>query len=125
LRELYPFKLEEKVIDYMVEEKGAIVSMKIDGFLSELSSNSPAPGGGSVAALSGALGAALSSMVCNLTVGKEKYADVQNEIKDALKKSEQLRKDLIKLIDEDTEAFNSVMKAFKMPSNPRGLQNCS
>jgi len=117
LSELYPFKLEEKVIDYMVEEKGPLASMKIDGFLSELASSSPAPGGGSVAALSGALGAALSSMVCNLTVGKEKYADVQDEIKETLKKSEQLRKDLIKLIDEDTEAFNGVMKAFKMPKD--------
>ncbi len=115
LSELYPFKPEEKVIEYMVEEIGPLVSMKIGGFLSELASDSPAPGGGSVAALAGSLGAALSSMVCNLTIGKEKYADVQQEIKDTLKKSEQLRKELIKLIDEDTEAFNDVMKAFKMP----------
>ncbi|GAI93060.1 unnamed protein product, partial [marine sediment metagenome] len=115
LSELYPFKPEEKVIEYMVEEIGPLVSMKIGGFLSELASDSPAPGGGSVAALAGSLGAALSSMVCNLTIGKEKYADVQQEIKDTLKKSEQLRKELIKLIDKDTEAFNDVMKAFKMP----------
>lgn len=115
LSELYPFKPEEKVIEYMVEEIGPLVSMKIGGFLSELASNSPTPGGGSVAALAGSLGAALSSMVCNLTIGKEKYADVHLEIKDTLKKSEQLRKELIKLIDEDTEAFNDVMKAFKMP----------
>ena len=115
LSELYPFKPEEKVIEYMVEEIGPLVSMKIGGFLSELASDSPAPGGGSVAALAGSLGASLSSMVCNLTIGKEKYADVQLEIKDTLKKSEQLRKELIKLIDEDTEAFNDVMKAFKMP----------
>ncbi len=115
LSELYPFKLEKKVIEYMVEEEGALASMKVNGFLSELASNSPAPGGGSVAALAGSLGAALSSMVCNLTVGKEKYADVQGEIKNTLKKSEKLRKDLTKLIDEDTDAFNDVMKAFKMP----------
>ena len=115
LSELYPFKPEEKVIEYMVEETGPLASMKVNGFLSELASNSPAPGGGSVAALAGSLGAALSSMVCNLTVGKEKYTDVQSEIKDALKKSERLRKDLTKLVDEDTEAFNDVMKAFKMP----------
>ena len=115
LSELYPFKPEEKVIEYMVEETGPLASIKVNGFLSELASNSPAPGGGSVAALSGSLGAALSSMVCNLTIGKEKYADVQDEIKSVLKKSEQLRKKLIKLIDEDTEAFNDVMKAFKMP----------
>jgi len=115
LSELYPFKLEEKVIEYMIEEQGPLASMKVNSFLSELASNSPAPGGGSVAALSGALGAALSSMVCNLTVGKEKYTDVQDEIKTTLRKSEQIRKRLTKLIDEDTEAFNDVMKAFKMP----------
>jgi glutamate formiminotransferase/formiminotetrahydrofolate cyclodeaminase len=115
LSELYIFKLEEKIIEYMVEEAGTLASMKINGFLSELASNSPAPGGGSVAALSGALGAALSSMVCNLTIGKEKYANVQDEIKEVLKKSEQLQKELTKLIDKDTEAFNDVMKAFKLP----------
>ncbi|UCF49963.1 MAG: glutamate formimidoyltransferase [Thermoplasmatales archaeon] len=115
LSELYPFKVEEKVIEYMVEETGPLASMKINNFLSELASSSPAPGGGSVAALAGGLGAALSSMVCNLTIGKEKYSEVQNIIKDTLKKSEKIRKDLTRLIDEDTEAFNDVMKAFKMP----------
>lgn len=115
LSDLYPFKVEEKVIEYMVEETGPLASMKINKFLSELASNSPAPGGGSVAALSGSLGAALSSMVCNLTIGKEKYADIQNEIKNVFKKSETLRKKLTSLIDKDTESFNDVMKAFKMP----------
>jgi glutamate formiminotransferase/formiminotetrahydrofolate cyclodeaminase len=115
LSDLYPFKAEEKVIEYMVEETGPLVSMKINKFLSELASNSPAPGGGSVAALAGSLGAALSSMVCNLTIGKEKYAGVQDEIKQVLGKSEQIRKQLVKLIDKDTEAFNDVIKAFKMP----------
>jgi glutamate formiminotransferase/formiminotetrahydrofolate cyclodeaminase len=115
LSELYSFKLEEKVIEYMVEETGFLASMKVNGFISELASNSPAPGGGSVAALAGSLGAALSSMVCNLTIGKERYTDVQDKIKEVLKKSEQLRKNLTKLIDEDTDAFNDVMKAFKMP----------
>jgi glutamate formiminotransferase/formiminotetrahydrofolate cyclodeaminase len=114
LSELYPFKPEEKVIEYMVEETGPLASMKVNDFLSELASSSPAPGGGSVAALAGGLGVALSSMVCNLTVGKEKYANVQDEIKEVLKKSEKLRKELIVLIDKDTEAFNDVMKAFKM-----------
>ena len=115
LYDLYQFKPEEKVIEYMIEEKGELASMKVANFLSELASNSPAPGGGSVAALSGSLGAALSSMVCNLTVGKEKYADVQDSIKKALKQSEKLRKRLEELIDEDTNAFNDVIKAFKMP----------
>jgi len=99
----------------MIEETGPLASMKIKSFLSELASSSPAPGGGSVAALSGALGAALTSMVCNLTIGKEKYFKVQDEIKDVLQKSEEIRKNLMDLIDKDTDAFNEVMKAFKMP----------
>jgi glutamate formiminotransferase/formiminotetrahydrofolate cyclodeaminase len=123
LSELYPFKPEEKVIEYMVEETGYLASMELNRFLSELASSSPAPGGGSVAALAGSLAAALSSMVCNLTIGKEKYADVQEEIKETLNKSEKLRNDLIKLIDEDTEAFNDVMKAFKMPKDTEEQKN--
>lgn len=114
LSELYPFKPEEKIIEDMIEEAGLLASMKINSFLSELASSSPAPGGGSVAALAGGLGAALSSMVCNLTIGKEKYNTVQDEIKEVLKKSEKLRKELTVLIDKDTEAFNDVVKAFKM-----------
>jgi len=117
LSQLYPFKPEEKIIDYMVEETGPLASLSVKGFLSELASNSPAPGGGSVAALSGSLGSALVSMVCNLTIGKEKYNDVQNEIKEVLNKSEKLRKKLTDLIDKDTEAFNDLMKAFKMPKD--------
>ena len=84
-------------------------------FLDELASNSPAPGGGSVAALAGAAGAALASMVCNLTIGKKKYADVQNEMTLVLQQSEKLRKELALLIDKDTEAFNTVMAAFALP----------
>lgn len=94
-----------------------LVEMTLKNFLDELASGSPAPGGGSVAALSGALGAALSSMVCNLTIGKENYDSVQKELRDALKKSEQIRIQLTKLIDKDTEAFNDVMRAIKMPKD--------
>lgn len=92
-----------------------LVKQNIKMFLDELASNSPAPGGGSVAALSGALGAALSSMVCNLTRGKQGYETVQDEITHILEKSEELRRDLTDLIDKDTEAFTVVMKALKMP----------
>lgn len=84
-------------------------------FLDELASNSPAPGGGSVAALAGAAGAALASMVCNLTIGKKKYADVQDEMTHVLQQTEQLRKELTLLIDKDTEAFNTVMATFGLP----------
>ena len=123
LSQLYQFKPEEKVIEYMIEETGNLVNLTIKEFLSELASSSPAPGGGSVAALSGALGASLSSMVCNLTIGKDKYNNVQNEIKKVLNKSEHLCKKLTKLIDKDTEAFNTVMKAFKMPKETEEQKN--
>jgi glutamate formiminotransferase/formiminotetrahydrofolate cyclodeaminase len=115
LSDLYPFKPEEKIIEYMMESSGPLVSMTLKEFLSELASSSPAPGGGSVAALAGSLGAALTSMVCHLTIGKENYADVQGEIKQTLASSEKLRQKLMLLIDRDTDAFNEVMKAFKLP----------
>jgi len=94
-----------------------LTSHTLSQFLDELASNSPAPGGGSVAALAGALGSALTSMVCNLTIGKKKYAGVQDEMQSVLAHSEKLRRDLTEMIDQDTEAFNSVMAAFGMPKN--------
>jgi formiminotetrahydrofolate cyclodeaminase len=86
-------------------------------FLDELASSSPAPGGGSVAALSGALGAALTSMVCNLTIGKKKYADVEADMKKILSQSEELRNTFTALVDKDTFAFNKVMEAFGLPKD--------
>ncbi len=83
-----------------------LINKPIGKFLDELASSSPAPGGGSVAALCGALSTALSSMVSNLTKPK---------MKESLAKSEDLREKLAGLIDEDTNAFNEVMEAFKMP----------
>ena len=84
-------------------------------FMDELASSAPAPGGGSVAALAGAMGAALVSMVCNLTVGKKKYADVEEEIKAILEQSEALRKELMELLEADVAAYSEVAKAMKMP----------
>ncbi|HWR63908.1 MAG TPA: cyclodeaminase/cyclohydrolase family protein [Candidatus Thermoplasmatota archaeon] len=92
-----------------------LVKQNVKMFLDEVASSSPAPGGGSVAALAGALGAALTSMVCNLTKAKQGYEAVQDQISEVLEKSEELRKDLTDLIDKDTDAFNEVMKALKMP----------
>jgi formiminotetrahydrofolate cyclodeaminase len=89
--------------------------MTLNDFLSELSSDAPTPGGGSVAALSGALGAALSSMVANLTIGKKKYADVEDEIRAVLAKTEGLRLELTELMAEDAAAFDKVMDAMKLP----------
>jgi formiminotetrahydrofolate cyclodeaminase len=97
------------------EGKTMLTDKTVTQFLNELASNSPAPGGGSIAALAGAVGAALASMVCNLTIGKKKYADVQDEMQSVLQQTELLRKELTQLIDKDTEAFNSVMAAFGMP----------
>jgi len=84
-------------------------------FLDKLASRSPEPGGGSVAALTGALGAALVSMVANLTLGKEKYAGVQDKVEELLASSEKLRGELQGLIQKDTEVYADVSAAFKLP----------
>lgn len=94
-----------------------LTDRSLNKFLDELASNSPAPGGGSVAALAGALGSALTSMVCNLTIGKKKYAEVEREMSNILDKSEDLRDKFKVLIDKDTEAFNKVMEAFGLPKD--------
>jgi formiminotetrahydrofolate cyclodeaminase len=87
----------------------------LNDFLGELASDSPTPGGGSVAALSGAMAAALTSMVANLTVGKKKYVDVEKDMKELLGESEALRVELAQMVDEDVEAFERVMVAMKLP----------
>ena len=84
-------------------------------FLDELASSAPAPGGGSVAAISGALGAALVSMVCNLTLGKKGYEEVQGDIQDLLAQSEALRAELTDLVEEDVKAYTGYSVAAKMP----------
>lgn len=84
-------------------------------YLDEAASGSPTPGGGSVAALAGALGAALTSMVCNFTVGKKKYADVEVEVSQILSEAEELRAKLQDLIVEDTQAYGQVSAAYGMP----------
>jgi formiminotetrahydrofolate cyclodeaminase len=88
---------------------------QVDQFLDALASSAPAPGGGSVAALAGALGAALVSMVCNLTVGKKRYADVQDDIAALLVQSEALRHKLTDLLEADVQAFTGVSTAYRMP----------
>jgi formiminotetrahydrofolate cyclodeaminase len=87
----------------------------VTDFLDALASNAPAPGGGSVAALSGALGAALLSMVCNLTLGKKRYADVQDDIAALVARTEELRHRLTDLLEADVEVFTGVSAAYKMP----------
>jgi len=89
--------------------------MKLNEFIDELASSSPAPGGGSVAAVNGALGSALVSMVCRLTIGKKSYEMVQDEMQYVLGRADELHKNLVSLVDQDTDAFNCLMAAFKMP----------
>ena len=87
----------------------------IEPFLDQLASSAATPGGGSAAAIIGAMGAALVSMVCNLTIGKKKYADVEAEMKDVLAKTEVLRNKLTSMIQDDVKAFDAVMGAYGMP----------
>jgi formiminotetrahydrofolate cyclodeaminase len=92
-----------------------IKDTEIEQFLAALASQSATPGGGSAAAIIGAMGAALVSMVCNLTIGKKKYAEVEGEMRDVLAKSEALRVKLIGMIEDDVRAFDAVMGAYGMP----------
>ena len=87
----------------------------IQTFLTELASAAPTPGGGGAAAISGAMGAALVSMVCNLTIGKKKYVEVEAELKDVLARSEGLRAGLTGMIAQDVAAFDAVMGAYGLP----------
>jgi methenyltetrahydrofolate cyclohydrolase len=86
-------------------------------FMDKLASNSPTPGGGSVAALTGAMGAALVSMVANLTLNKEKYKDVQPQIEVLVKNSEKLRREMQDLIQKDIDIFGSLSQVYAMPKN--------
>ena len=89
----------------------------VQKFLDALASQSSTPGGGSAAAILGAMGAALVSMVCNLTVGKKNYAAVENDMQALLERAEELRQKLSALIEADVEAFNTVMAAYGLPKN--------
>ena len=92
-----------------------IKDAQIEQFLEALASQSATPGGGSAAAIIGAMGAALVSMVCNLTIGKKKYAEVESDMKNVLAEADALRKQLIGMIEDDVKAFDAVMGAYGMP----------
>ncbi len=119
LDDLKPFKPEEKIIEYMLEagkEKSRkLTDMTLTAFADETSSESPAPGGGSISAYMGALGAALGTMVANLSAHKAGWDDRWEEFSDAAGKGRHIQDRLIALVDEDTEAFNRIMDVFSMP----------
>ncbi|MFQ6109653.1 MAG: glutamate formimidoyltransferase, partial [Candidatus Aminicenantales bacterium] len=115
LNDVAPFDPQKKIIEYQVkEEGGSLVKLNLREFVNELSIDSPAPGGGSTAALCGALSASLSSMVANLTVGKNEYESVQDKVKQIAVKAQGLKDDLLNAVDQDTQAFNRLMAAYRM-----------
>jgi len=93
----------------------AFTERRVIDFLDALASSDPTPGGGSGAALAGALGAALVSMVCNLTIGKKGYEDVQEAIQDVLGQTEALRAELPRLLEADTQVYERVMATYRLP----------
>src|SRR4029077_5200891 len=118
LSELKPFDPKEKVIELKIEstqQKPSLVKMNLREFCNETLSDSPAPGGGSVAALMGALGASLGGMVANLSAGKRGWDAKLEYFSDWAVKAQQLKDQLLSLVDEDTAAFNKVMDAFALP----------
>lgn len=92
-----------------------LMTLSSEAFLTELASAAPAPGGGGGAAMAGALAAALSSMVCNLTIGKEKFAEQEPEIKRLLERAETIRAELLQLVEADAAVFGSFMSCYKLP----------
>ena len=118
LSELKPFDPNEKVIEFKIqsaESKKSLVKMDVRDFCNETLSDSPAPGGGSVAALMGALGASLGGMVANLSAGKRGWDDKLEYFSGWAVEAQQLKDELLSLVDEDTAAFNKVMEAFALP----------
>lgn len=120
LDDLKPFHPEEKVIEYLLEadeRRKRLVDMTCTGFAEETASESPAPGGGSISAYMGALGAALGTMVANLSSHKAGWDDRWEEFSDWAERGQALLTELLHLVDEDTDAFNRIMNVFAMPKS--------
>ena len=117
LDELAPFKPEERIIEYLLKDASSerLVSMNLAAFANETASESPAPGGGSISAYMGSLGVSLATMVANLSSHKKGWDDRWKEFSDWAEKGEKLKNELLKLVDEDTNAFTKIMNAFGLP----------
>jgi glutamate formiminotransferase/formiminotetrahydrofolate cyclodeaminase len=120
LDELYPFDPDKKIIEYILEKennagKKNLIDMTLTDFCHETASESPAPGGGSISAYMGALGAALAAMDANLSSHKRGWDDRWEEFSDWAEKGKCLYEELLKMVDEDTNAFNKIMDAFGLP----------
>ncbi len=115
LDQVAPFEPAKKIIEYHFTPAAPLLSMTAARFIDEVSTESPAPGGGSVAALMGSLGAALATMVANLTVGKKGYEAAWADLAELAERGQALKDRLARAVDEDTEAFNRVMDAMRLP----------
>jgi len=115
-----PFDPKKKIVDYVARPDSHLTAMDVDAFVDEVSSDSPAPGGGSVSALAGSLGAALAAMVANLTVGKKGYEAQWPAMSELAVRAQAVKDRLLRAVDEDTAAFNAVMAAMKLPKGSPG-----
>ena len=125
LSEIKPFNPDEKIIEYVLRDGGQrkLADLSLSEFVWKTSSDSPAPGGGSVSAAMGAMGAALGSMVANLSAHKRGWDDRWEEFASWAEKGAAFQKRLLELVDEDTDAFNGIMKAFEMPKKSEDEKN--
>src|SRR5678815_3057576 len=119
LDQLGPFKPEEKIIEYMLMNKSdnKLVSMNLSDFADETASESPAPGGGSIAAYVGALGISLGTMVANISYHKKGWDERWEEFSKWAEKGQHYKSELVRLVDADTNAFNKIMEAFGLPKS--------
>jgi glutamate formiminotransferase / formiminotetrahydrofolate cyclodeaminase len=117
LDELAPFKPKERIIEYLLEDESnaPLINMPLNVFADETASESPAPGGGSIAAYVGVLGASLATMVANLSAHKKGWDDRWETFSDYAAKGQQIKDALLQLVDADTAAFNAIMQAFALP----------
>ena len=123
LEEVAEFNAEHKIIEYRIRKIGRLASMNLYKFADELASDSPAPGGGSVAALNGTLSAGLSAMVGNLTYAKRQYKEVKEMMIELSDKAQRLKDFFTECIDKDTDAFNKIMDAFSLPKGTEEEQS--
>jgi glutamate formiminotransferase/formiminotetrahydrofolate cyclodeaminase len=117
LNDISPFKPEEKIIEYRFRRNDSLAELTINKFADVLASEAPAPGGGSTAALCGALASALAAMVSNLTFGKLDYTAYWGEMEEVGNKAQSLKEWFLNAIDRDTTAFNAVMEAMTLPKS--------
>ncbi len=117
LDELAPFDPKQRIIEYVIEgdKPAPLVNMKLTAFADETASESPAPGGGSISAYAAVLGVSLATMVANLSASKKGWESRWEEFSKCAEKGQQLKNQLMSLVDEDTAAFNKIMEAFKLP----------